>query len=243
MGSKNKIAKYILPIILKNRKKEQFYVEPFTGGGNMIDKVSGNRIGGELNKYVAALLSEMSKGWFPEMDKITIEEWNDIKENKDKYPDHLVGYVGTQLSFGSVWFASYSKDSIGKRNYFAETKRNIRKQSRKLKGVDVRCCSYSDLIIPENSIIYCDPPYFGTDKYRGFEQIDHVHFWDWCRNKVTEGHEVFISEFQAPEDFVCVWAMNRISQSPQLSNKKLTEKLFVHESQFSENTLYQKQLF
>ena len=37
LGSKNKIAKHLLPIILKDRKPEQYYVEPFMGGGNMID--------------------------------------------------------------------------------------------------------------------------------------------------------------------------------------------------------------
>ena len=35
MGSKNRIAKYILPIILKDRKEGQWYVEPFVGGANM----------------------------------------------------------------------------------------------------------------------------------------------------------------------------------------------------------------
>lgn len=32
MGSKSRIAKYILPIILKDRKDGQYYVEPFCGG-------------------------------------------------------------------------------------------------------------------------------------------------------------------------------------------------------------------
>lgn len=33
MGSKNRIAKEILPIILRDRKPNQWYVEPFVGGG------------------------------------------------------------------------------------------------------------------------------------------------------------------------------------------------------------------
>lgn len=51
MGSKNRIAKDILPIILKERKPEQWYVEPFVGGCNIIDKVDGNRLGSDKNKY------------------------------------------------------------------------------------------------------------------------------------------------------------------------------------------------
>ena len=57
MGSKNRIAKHILPIILKDRKENQYYVEPFVGGANMIDKVDGNRIGGEFNKYIANIVN------------------------------------------------------------------------------------------------------------------------------------------------------------------------------------------
>lgn len=49
MGSKNRIAKYILPIILKDRKECQWYVEPFVGGCNTIDKVVGNRIGSDIH--------------------------------------------------------------------------------------------------------------------------------------------------------------------------------------------------
>ena len=45
MGSKARIAKYILPIILKDRKPDQWYVEPFVGGGNMPDIVTGKQIG------------------------------------------------------------------------------------------------------------------------------------------------------------------------------------------------------
>ena len=52
MGSKNRIAKHILPIILKDRKENQYYVEPFVGGANIIDKVGGNRIGADINPYL-----------------------------------------------------------------------------------------------------------------------------------------------------------------------------------------------
>ena len=44
MGSKARHAKEMLPIILKDRKEGQWYVEPFVGGCNMIDKVNGNRL-------------------------------------------------------------------------------------------------------------------------------------------------------------------------------------------------------
>ena len=61
MGSKNRIAKHILPIILKDRKENQYYVEPFVGGANMIDKVNGLRIGSDVNKYLIALWKGMQQ--------------------------------------------------------------------------------------------------------------------------------------------------------------------------------------
>lgn len=40
MGSKARHAKELLPIILKDHTPDMWYVEPFVGGANMIDKVS-----------------------------------------------------------------------------------------------------------------------------------------------------------------------------------------------------------
>ena len=39
MGSKNRIAKELIPIITEYLKPNQWYVEPFVGGANMIDKI------------------------------------------------------------------------------------------------------------------------------------------------------------------------------------------------------------
>lgn len=126
MGSKNRIAKYILPIILRDRRPDQYYVEPFVGGANIIDKVTGPRLAGELNKYVLALLQKVAGGWLPPQN-VSEGEWTDVKNNKDKYPDHFVAYCGICLSFGSVWFCAYARDAKGNRNYAEESYRNLQK--------------------------------------------------------------------------------------------------------------------
>ena len=46
-----------------------------------------------------------------------------------------------------------------------------------------------------------------------------------------EGHTVFISEYNAPDDFVCVWQKEIQSGLNVNSTKKGIEKLFVHKSQ------------
>lgn len=227
MGSKNRIAKHILPIILKDRKQGQWYVEPFVGGANMIDKVDGPRIGADINYYMIALLRELQNGWIPP-DRITKEDFLHIKENKNDYPWELVGYVGTQLSFGSVWFCSFRKDNGGKRCYSSEAYRNVLKQASNLKGIEFVCSDYLNLQIPDQSIIYCDPPYKGTDKFRGFDNINHDQFWEWCRLQKQNGHSIFISEFEAPEDFICVWEKNVNTLVAERSGgKNVIEKLFT----------------
>jgi len=227
LGSKNRISKYILPLMLENRNENQTWVEPFVGGANMIDKVKGKRIGSDLNHYVISLLNQMSKPVF-KAPKISEQKYNDIKEYKSQYPRWIVGYAGTQLSFGATWFGSYRRDKQGKRDYCQEAQNNVNKQSKNLQGVKFLNYDYSKLIIPKNSIIYCDPPY-KTRATKGKYKDDFIHndFWQWCREKHKEGHTIYISEYEAPEDFKCIWEM-KINQrmNNNVNTKANTERLF-----------------
>ena len=103
MGSKNRIAKHILPIILKDRKENQYYVEPFVGGANMIDKVdpliAPKRFGSDFNEYLPELWKAAESGWMPPY-SLTEDEYKHIKNNKDSYPKELVAWVGFAISFG-----------------------------------------------------------------------------------------------------------------------------------------------
>ena len=247
LGSKNRIANEILPIILKDRIDVQYYVEPFVGGGNSIDKVDGNRIGSDSNKYIIALHKAIQNGWTPPKN-VTKDEYIQLKDNRNDYSDELVGYFATQLVFGSVWFGSYRRDNTGKRNYDIEAYNNVMNQAPNLSTVEFKCCDYIDLEIPPNSIIYCDPPYKGSRPYIGENKIKHSDFWDWCRLKYDEGHSVFISEYNAPDDFVCIWQKEISSSGNKITDKVLsaTEKLFVlkaWEEKRKEKDLTQKTLF
>ena len=227
MGSKNRIAKHILPIILKDRKEGQWYVEPFVGGANMIDKVDGDRIGADVNTYLIALLQSMSMGWLPP-EVVTEEEYEYVKANYQFLPKDYVGYVAYQLSYGAMWFGSYRRDNEGKRNYSLEAFKNIQKQAPKVGGINFIESSYNDLEIPDNSIVYCDPPYQNTAKYKAVDEIDHNKFWEWCREQKKKGHTIFISEYNAPDDFTCVWQKEvNSSLTKNTGAKKAVEKLFT----------------
>ncbi len=228
MGSKNRIAKYILPIILKDRKPDQWYVEPFVGGANVIDKVTGNRIGADSNDYLIALLQHLQSGWIPRCD-INQDLYDDVRKNKDKYSAQFVGYVGFLFSFGAKFFGGFVGDGC-KRDRVGESFRNAIKTGKAIKGVNFVTCNYSEQSYPSDSIIYCDPPYANTTKYK--DDFNHDEFWQWCRGKTAEGHQVFISEYNAPDDFICVWQHELgVSVAKDGKHKKAIEKLFVHESQ------------
>lgn len=179
MGSKNRIAKHILPIILKDRKPGQWYVEPFVGGGNMIEKVDGKRFGADLNPYVIKALELIRDNPESIPDVITEAEYKAAQ--RDKPLTGIVGFIGFAMSFGGKWFGGYRRDKAGTKgcieNMRTQTRRSKQaaiKQSRLIKGVYFLSAGYQDLEIQNSSIIYCDPPYANTTKYK--DDFDHEVF-------------------------------------------------------------------
>lgn len=224
MGSKNRYAKYILPIILKDRKPNQYYVEPFCGGCNLIDKVENPRIANDIHYYLIEMWRALLNGWKPPK-LISREKYKHIQQNCDDYPPYLVGYTGFN-SYGAKFFGGYRADKEGKRDYWDEHYRNIMKQLPKLKGIKLFNLDYKCLSIPPNSIIYCDIPYANTTKYK--YDFDHSSFWNWANNMTRQDHKVFVSEYNAPIGWECVWSKkvnNTLVQNT--GSKKGTEKLFT----------------
>ena len=246
MGSKNRFAKELLPIILKDRKENQFYVEPFSGGMNLIDKVKGNRIANDNNKYLIAMWKGIQKGIrYPnEIDKNLYSLARDVFNGKETRFEHtmnmtndLVGWIGFMGSANGRFFeGGYSGKSNTKvgtvRDYISESIRNLEKQIPNLKDVNFKCGDYTKLDLPINSIVYCDIPYRGTKQYSTSKGFDYTRFYEWARAKSKEGHKVFVSEYKAPKDFKCVWekeTKSSLSANAKSGGNKLsTEKLFVY---------------
>lgn len=230
MGSKNRIAKEILPIILKDRREGQYYIEPFVGGANMIDKVIGNRIGADSNKYLIQALTTIRDN-VTDIPKNNVEftekDYSLLRKN-DNYK--YKGYAGFAFSYGGKWLGGWCRDGLNKRDYVEESYKNALKQSPNLQDVEFIHSNYLYLDIPDNSIIYCDPPYKGTTEYK--DKFDYETFYGWCEIMVELGHKVFISEYNMPEDFICVWSKKvNSSLTKDTGGKQAIEKLFVHKSQ------------
>jgi DNA adenine methylase len=246
IGSKRRIAKEILSIILNDRKPGQWYVEPFVGGCNTIDKVTGNRLGSDINKYLISMLIALQDGWIPP-DILTEEEYLNIKNNREMYPDHMVGFAGIGCSFGCKWFGSFSKgkrENGEVRNYALEFKRNLLEQQSLLQGIEFVTYDYLDLNLPNNSIVYCDPPYSKTEKGLYVKEINMTEFWAWVEEQENKGHLIYISEYEAPSNFDCLWAKPSLPSfwtraRGRETVKQSIEKLFRIRGK---NSFYQSQL-
>ena len=227
MGSKNRHAKELLPIILANRREGQWYVEPFVGGANMIDRVTGPRIGSDVHPQLIAMWQAVASGWLPPR---SVSEAEYKAAHTERKIDALTGFIGFPCSYAAKWFGGYARGLAADgspRNYADEAHRAIAKQAPALYGVDFRHGSYADLDIPPASVIYCDPPYAGTTKYAA-GAFDHAAFWKWCDARHDEGHTVFVSEYTAPEHWRCVWAKSvNNTLAKDTGSKQGVERLFT----------------
>ena len=229
MGSKNRIAKHILPIMLEHKTEEMTWVEPFVGGANMIDKVDGKRIGADINPYLIDALIAIRDcvSDLPKNNKeFTEEDYKQLRKNDDyKYK----GYAGFAFSYSGKWLGGWCRDGKNKRDYVNESYKNAIKQSPKLQGLKLVQSSYDELPLnSDNCLIYCDPPYKGTTSYK--DSFDHIKFWNWCREMNDRGHKIFVSEYNAPDDFKCIWQKEIVSSlTKNTGSKKGIEKLFTIE--------------
>ena len=208
------------------------------GGANTIAKVDGNRIGADFNKFLIALYNAVKNGWKPPM-HIEKDEHKRILQNKEKEDDALIGWCLTACTYsgsGCGYAGLYPKSRARKDgtipSYQTESWNSLRKDIESLLDVEFVHSTYKDLEIPSESIIYCDPPYENTAQYKNVDNFNHKEFWQWCRDMTKAGHKVFVSEYNAPNDFKCVWKKELLSQlgitKKGAKSKNSTEKLFVY---------------
>ena len=238
-GNKRRIVGEILPIMLENYSGDTF-VDAFCGSCSVIEDVPTdyNRIANDKNKYLIAMWRSLTSGKNDFPTTITKEFYTDVKESfrneTDKYSDDLKGWVGYMASFNGKFFSGgYSGHHVmgknGKaRNYIDENIRNINRQisEHNLQGITCYATDYFNIPLPENSLIYCDIPYKNTTPYDFSKGFDYEAFYTWCRNMKEKGHTVFISEYECPDDFECIWEKELTNALNQQVTKKPIEKLF-----------------
>lgn len=240
LGSKSRIANDILPIMLSGMKAGDTFVDAFCGGCNLLDKVPTefHRIGNDKNKYLIAMWVRLTHyGWIPPT-KISRELYSKYRDyfNEKRFGndtsislyDAEVGWYGFMGSFNGRFFdGGYSGHNVNGRDYIGEQIRNTLAQVPKLKGVDWYYSDYDKIPLPEHSTIYCDIPYKDTKQYSTSKHFVYERFYDWCRIMNANGHRVFVSEYQMPDDFKCIWEKQITNAMNQKNTYKPTERLFT----------------
>lgn len=213
MGSKSRIAKDIYNVIESDLLNSNTYVEPFCGGMNMISYISsrfhGNIIANDFNEYLIEMWKALLSGWIPPQ-YVSKDEYYEIKSTIGSCDENksLIGWVGFNCSYSGKWFDGYSgvvNTKTGKiRNYQDEAIKNINSQLEMIgDNIKVVNQSYDEMYIPDGSVVYCDPPYANTRRYKN--KFNSNKFWDWVR-LLSERCIVYVSEYNAPDDFECVWS-------------------------------------
>lgn len=250
LGSKEKLKKYIIPILCAAMDdKHQQFVDVCCGGCSIVSSMpTDNKIAIDRNEYVISLWQKLQRnklnGYL--MDgipfDITRDQYNSIKDsyiNKDcRWPDYVIGYIGSAGSFGGAWFNGYSAPNYNKRNskgepenHYNESYRGLEKQLHSFEYLETTVfvnMSFLDFTPTTGSVIYADPPYAGTKKYK--DDFPHEDFYDWCRRMNELGHKVFISEYNMPDDFTCIWEKEKVCGLGTVTGRNQNvknEKLFT----------------
>lgn len=240
MGSKARFAKDIVPILQRciDENNVKLYIEPFVGGANIIDKINClERIGTDINLYLIKLLIYIRDNDINTIpDVIFIDEYNKVKQsykNKtNEFPDWYKGLVGFCASYGNKFYNGYARnsqdDTTGQRTKSAL--KNIKDQKERLKNIKFAVKDYRELAKGNftNVVLYFDPPYKDTTKYK--DSIDYDEFYNLCRKLKSQGNHIFVSEYNMPDDFKCIWTKETkttIDKNAKNRDTNRIEKLFT----------------
>jgi len=195
-------------------------------------RIFSRMICNDNHEYLIALLKGVQDGYeLP--DTISREEYKYIKAHQDE-DKVLTGFVGFGCSFGAKWFGGYAYNKT-ERNYAGESKRALLRDNEYLKNAEFICKDYREVELPEGCIVYADPPYYKTTQYSTGD-FDTQAFWNYMR-EVSQSHLVFISELDAPEDFVPIWEkpITRVIDVNKSNYFQVLEKLYIHKKYIEEN--------
>lgn len=243
MGSKQKIAKDILSVIFKNSEQTFYFVDLFCGSCSVTELVPEKyiRIANDKNMFLIKMFEYLVNGFdFPRIIKKDVyDHYRNLYNQYNKGLIELsfdeiamIGWVGWMGSFNGRFFSGgYSGHNVvissGKtRDYIKEQIQNTLKSIENLEGVIFKSDSYEHVSIPEGSIVYCDIPYKSTKQYETSKGFDYDKFYNWCRENKNK-YQIYISEYNMPDDFICIWSKEVTNSMNTTKTYKPVEKLFT----------------
>ena len=232
LGGKIRLGREIAEVLMRYAPPGTVngYLEPFCGAlGVTLHMVEHyNCVVSDINKDLIMLWKEVKSGKFEYPTRVSKETWLRYKHSKS--PSAMRAFIGFGCSYNGMWFSTYAQD-YSKNNCILQCKNSIEKIKPLIKKIKkIQCCSY-DYWEPKGYLIYCDPPYKDTKRYRGTPLFEYEKFWNIIR-EWSKCNIVIVSEFKAPKDFKCIWKktmkFSLINKDMNIYDNKI-EKLFIYE--------------
>jgi DNA adenine methylase len=223
-GGKAVLSKYLAPFINDrlNRLQSGYkcYIESFLGGCNFVDKIQFDfAVLNDINLSLINMYRALQKDWIPPTD-LSEDQYYFLRDQKDpERPETAFASFG--CSFGGKEWGGYARgvDNKGKaRNYAMHAHKKLMRlkdviQNKKIKFI---CEDYLSVIDSANySVIYCDPPYENTLKYKTGSFDNNKFLNDLEKNK--RDNYILLSEFSNPRNY------NVIYKRERAINMKLTK--------------------
>lgn len=197
LGSKERLASKIVPFLNNLRQPGQLYVEPFVGSCSIFEKMSCPKIGSDAMKSLIYLWRDLMDNLFIEPASLSKEEYDALM--KDPEPSSLQAYAGFFWSFSSLYNKGYSHEAYHHGKSFPEALQRAERMARQRDNgfLKLLACSFHKVDV-EGALIYCDPPYKGTEPYKGAPGFSHEDFYSWCLAMKAKGNTLVISEYSMP---------------------------------------------
>jgi DNA adenine methylase len=210
LGGKARIAKELAAFIASRHGDRWLFVEPFMGGANMTVELAKHFRYGFASDAVpdlALLYNAVQAGWVPPTE-VSPELYASLRHAE---PSALRAFVGFGCSRSGIWFSGF----VGRVERVVKGKHHVDNPVQEITGalrrlrdaaphVEFTHRSYDAAGPIEGAVAYCDPPYASTT---GYQQgaFDTAKFWATMRQWRAAGMHVYVSEYQAPDDWRCVW--------------------------------------
>jgi len=210
VGGKSRLAGKIAEYLSREAGDRRRYIEPFIGGGSVFAKVAPlfeQAEAGDASEDIVMMWLAVSDGWLPPE---ALTE-NDYKRLMTAPPSALRGFAGFGCSFGGKWFGGFARGGkMGNgepRNHQSESFRAVKRMAPAFHGRKICQRDYREWQIDADCVVYCDPPYEGTQEYGAVGAFDSAEFWRTAQGWSESGALVLVSEYSAPKGWRPVLSM------------------------------------
>jgi DNA adenine methylase len=240
-GGKALLGRDIAHVVRTLEERAQWddrpYAEPFCGLLGVAVHMAERRdvLASDLNADVVLLLEAVRDGWEPPTTPCTKAEYDALRHASESSAER--GFFGLACAYSGIFFAGYRlrSEAARGRDYFGAFRRSLLDMRPRLQRVRLRHADYHELT-PHGMTVYCDPPYRANALQTcnpnatirsSFAGFDSDAFWHVVR-AWSHDNLVVVSEYEAPDDFACVWTRTvRSSTNGAPERHVRRERLFV----------------